>query len=282
MSLSGADGHRQSLVDSAEAALRGWLRSGRHRSGDHLPPEHDLATMLGVSRGTLRSALGRLEARGEVVRRQGSGTFVGRVDMPHALVEGLERLESYASLARRRGLSLTHRDLKIESRAIGADLAAEFGVPADAVAPVITRLLVVEGRPNAVMTDIVHPDVELPSLEELDASLLEGNMILDVLVAHGLPIAFSSTSIHPVLIQPDEERGRMLGVQTATAAIELEETVHLTSGDAVQRSHDVFGPGGLELHVIRALDRDAPIQIGAPAGGGAALSALRRTTRAPG
>ncbi len=210
MSLSGTAGHRQSLVDSAEAALRGWLRSGRHQPGDHLPPEHDLATMLGVSRGTLRSALGRLEARGEVVRRQGSGTFVGRVDMPRALVEGLERLESYASLARRRGLSLTHRDLKVQSRALGAELAAVFGLPEDAVAPVITRLLVVEGRPNAVMTDIVHPDVPLPSLEELDASLLEGNMILDVLVAHGLPIAFSSTSIHPVLIQPDEDCGRPL------------------------------------------------------------------------
>src|SRR3712207_524057 len=120
--------------------------------------------MLGVSRGTLRSALQRLEARGEVVRRQGSGTFVGRVDMPHTLVEGLERLESYASLARRRGLALTHRDLEIEKRPIGAELAAVFGLPETAVAPVIKRLVVVEGRPNAVMIDIVHPDVPLPGV----------------------------------------------------------------------------------------------------------------------
>lgn len=254
--------NRRSLVDSAEVALRNWLASGRHRPGDHLPPEHDLATMLGVSRGTLRSALQRLEMRGEVVRRQGSGTYVGRVTMPHTLVEGLERLESYASLARRRGLSLTHRDLKIEYRAIGADLAEVFGVPQDTVTPIITRLVIVEGRPNAVMTDIVHPDVALPTPAELDESLRHGNMILDVLVAHGLPVAFSSTSIRPVLIGPDDERGRLLEVAETTAALELEETVHLTSGEAVQRSHDVFGPGGLDLHVIRALDRDAPKQVG--------------------
>lgn len=256
------DGRRPSLVDSAEAELRNWLSSGRHRSGDHLPPEHDLATMLGVSRGTLRSALQRLEARDEIVRRQGSGTFVGKVAMPTALVEGLERLESYASLARRRGLALTHRNLTLEFREIGVDIGKAFGLPADSVAPLITRLVMVNGRPNAVMVDIVHPDVPLPPLAEIDESLKQGNMILDILVAHGLPIAFSSTSIRPVLIGPDDERGRLLEVRDITAAIELEETVHLTTGEAVQRSHDLFGPGGLELHVIRALDVGVPHQVG--------------------
>lgn len=271
---------RPSLVDSAEEALRNWLASGRHRSGDHLPSEHDLATMLGVSRGTLRSALQRLEKRGEIVRRQGSGTFVGRVETPTALVEGLERLESYSSLARRRGLTLTHRNLQVEHREIGADLGQVFGLPADAIAPVITRLLIVNGRPNAVMIDIVHPDVPLPPKEEIDRSLTNGSMILDILVGHGMPIAFSSTSIRPVLIGPDEERGRLLEVRDTTAALELEETVHLTTGEVVQRSHDLFGPGGLNLHVIRALKVEAPNQVGASAGESLADAAMRRMVRA--
>ena len=59
--------------------------------------------MLGISRGTLRLALERLSANGEIVRRQGSGTYVGRVAVPSAFSEGLEVLESYASLARRQG-----------------------------------------------------------------------------------------------------------------------------------------------------------------------------------
>lgn len=273
-------GHRPSLVDSAEAALRDWLRSGRHRPGDHLPPEHELAMMLGVSRGTLRSALGRLESRGEVVRRQGSGTFVGRVATPHALVEGLERLESYASLARRQGLSLTHQDLKLEHRPLGAGLGTVFGLPAEAMAPTVTRLLVVEGRPNAVMTDIVHPDIALPAPEELDELLRGGNMILDVLIGHGLPVAFSATVIRPVLLDSDDERGRQLEVSAPTAAIELEETVRLTTGQAVQRSVDVFGPGGLDLHVIRALDRDGPTQVRAAGGGASPDGSARRAPSA--
>ncbi|MDQ6816620.1 MAG: GntR family transcriptional regulator, partial [Actinomycetota bacterium] len=58
-----------SLVDGAEQALRNWLAGGRYRQGDRLPPEHEVAAMLGVSRGTLRSALRRLEESGEIVRR---------------------------------------------------------------------------------------------------------------------------------------------------------------------------------------------------------------------
>ena len=278
MALEGRS--RRSLVDSAEVALRNWLGSGRHRAGDHLPPEHDLATMLGVSRGTLRSALQRLEERGEVVRRQGSGTFVGRVNMPHTLVEGLERLESYASLARRRGLTLTHRDLRIEYRAIGADLGDVFGLSPDVLAPVITRLILVEGRPNAFMTDVVHPDVALPGPQEMDESLRAGNMILDILVGHGMPVAFSSTSIRPVLIGPHDDPGRLLGIKEPTAALELEETVHLTTGEAVQRSLDVFRPGGLDLHVIRALERDGPSQVGVTAAPSSAEGVPRRGGRA--
>ena len=69
---------RSSLVDDTEEALRAWLATGARRPGDRLPPELELAGMLGVSRGTLRTALDRLEESGEITRRQGSGTYVGR------------------------------------------------------------------------------------------------------------------------------------------------------------------------------------------------------------
>src|SRR3984885_7051737 len=59
--VSEGNAGRPSLVDGAEMALRNWLAPGRYRSGDRLPPEHEGAAMLGISRGTLRSALGRLE-----------------------------------------------------------------------------------------------------------------------------------------------------------------------------------------------------------------------------
>ncbi|NNN07568.1 MAG: FadR family transcriptional regulator [Acidimicrobiaceae bacterium] len=45
--------------------------------GQRLPPERDLATMLGVSRPALREAIKILEARQRLVVRHGQGVFVG-------------------------------------------------------------------------------------------------------------------------------------------------------------------------------------------------------------
>lgn len=259
---------RRSLADSAEEALGNWLSPGRYRPGDRLPPEHDLARMLGVSRGTLRTALQRLEESGEIVRRQGSGTFVGQISRPTALNEGLERLESYYSLARRRGLTLSQRRIRIAREPIGLELAGLFGLGAEALAPTISRVVLVNGRPNAIMHDVVHPEVALPP----DASLVEaferGEMLLDVLVAEGLPISYSATRILPVLIGPHDADGKALEVRRTMAGLELQENLHVAAGQVIQRSRDVFLPGGVDLEVIRWLDVDGPAHVGGADGDG--------------
>src|ERR1700716_3630550 len=161
----------RSLVDGAERALLNWLASGRYRQGDRLPPEHEVAAMLGVSRGTLRSALQRLEQGGEIVRRQGSGTFVGRTAFASALDERLERLEPYSSVAARRGLKLASVDRKIERPAAGGGAGEARGLAPIAQATTISRTLVADGAAVAVMFDVVHPTVELPDEDALRAVL---------------------------------------------------------------------------------------------------------------
>ena len=71
-----ANAPRPSLVDSAEQALRNWLAPGRHRPGDRLPPERELARKLKISRSSLRAGIGFLSAMGVLKSRHGAGTFV--------------------------------------------------------------------------------------------------------------------------------------------------------------------------------------------------------------
>ena len=52
------------------------ISSGRLAPGDALPPEAKLAELLGLSRNTIRTALGELEDQGAIHRVQGRGTFV--------------------------------------------------------------------------------------------------------------------------------------------------------------------------------------------------------------
>jgi len=253
---------RRSLVDSAEEALRNWLAPGRHRRGDRLPPENALASMLGISRGTLRTALRRLEETGEIVRRQGSGTFVGDVGRAAGFREGLERLESYSSLARRRGVKLGAQDLVIETVALEDDLAESLGVEPGATATRVERVVVADGRPLALMLDTVHPDVPLPSEARLRRAISRGKMVLDVLLAEGVPIAYSTTSGARLPIDPEDAEAASLGVRQATAVLQLDELFHTTSGDVTHHSSDLFAPDGLEPRVVRWLEARRPVQIG--------------------
>jgi GntR family transcriptional regulator len=253
---------RASLVDDAEQALRSWLAPGRHREGDRLPPEHELAAMLGISRGTLRTALRRLAETGEIVRRQGSGTFVGRIATPGTLSEGLERLESYASLARRRGVELVARDVQVGEVALSADAASELGVPPGATALQISRGVLVDGRPTALMVDTLHPATPAPAEEAIREAMQQGLMVLDVLTDHGVPIAFCDTRIASIQIGADDPRGRALGLTASTAVLVLDEVYFVTAGQITHHSRDVFAPGGIDLRVVRWVEAQRPDQVG--------------------
>ena len=60
--------------------LREMIHRGELSSGDRLPPERDLAKLLGVSRPTLRAGIRSLSTVGILQSRQGAGTFVVEAD----------------------------------------------------------------------------------------------------------------------------------------------------------------------------------------------------------
>ena len=252
---------RSSLVDDTELALRAWLATGSHRPGDRLPPELELAAMLGVSRGTLRTALDRLEETGEITRRQGSGTYVGDAARPTAFREGLEVLRPYSELASRRGVALGVRDLEVVERRLGAELGEVFGLDPATAAWTITRTILADREPVAVMRDVVRPGIALPPVARLRDAIEAGDMVLDVLLEQGVPVAFAVTRVRPRMLSGRESVGRALDVGGATAVLELEEVMHIGSGEAFQHSSDTFAPGGIDLQVRRNLEVAAPAPL---------------------
>lgn len=74
-----------STSEEVISQLREMIHRGELRPGDRLPPERDLAKILGVSRPTLRAGIRSLAAVGVLQSRQGAGTFVVKSDGPPAL-----------------------------------------------------------------------------------------------------------------------------------------------------------------------------------------------------
>jgi GntR family transcriptional repressor for pyruvate dehydrogenase complex len=77
--------HRGTTSEEVITQLREMIHRGELRPGDRLPPERDLAKMLGVSRPTLRAGIRSLSTVGVLQSRQGAGTFLVKTEGPPAL-----------------------------------------------------------------------------------------------------------------------------------------------------------------------------------------------------
>src|SRR5215217_1290270 len=74
--------------------LREMIQNGELAPGDRLPPERDLAKLLGVSRPTLRAGIRSLTTVGILQSKQGAGTFVAEAQESPTLDTGALKLLS--------------------------------------------------------------------------------------------------------------------------------------------------------------------------------------------
>jgi GntR family transcriptional regulator, transcriptional repressor for pyruvate dehydrogenase complex len=81
-----------SVADSLAAVLENLIVKGRIAPGTRLPPERELAALVGISRGSLREAIHELKLKGLVDRAPGRGTVVRHPfdGMPGGLLLGGE------------------------------------------------------------------------------------------------------------------------------------------------------------------------------------------------
>ena len=110
------------------AYLRRIIESGELKAGDKLPPERELAQLIGVSRPSVRAGLQSLAAVGFVESRRGAGTFVAdgppMLDVnPLSLFSALHGIPRDELFETRRVIEIDLAGLAAE-RARGDELAA--------------------------------------------------------------------------------------------------------------------------------------------------------------
>jgi len=107
------------LYAAVEEALEALIKERRLAPGDALPAEQELQTLFGVSRATVRQALGQLERRRIVERHQGRGTFLAIPTMELSLPQ----LTGFSEQVRARGMRPTSRlaDYRAVNRARDRD-----------------------------------------------------------------------------------------------------------------------------------------------------------------
>jgi len=76
LATSGTKQNQPVAAKLVVAFLRELIESGEFTAGDKLPPERELAQLIGVSRPSVRAGLQSLATVGVVDSRRGAGTFV--------------------------------------------------------------------------------------------------------------------------------------------------------------------------------------------------------------
>ena len=120
---------RGTSFEEVVSQLREMIHNGELRPGDRLPPERDLAKLLGVSRPTLRAGISSLAAVGVLQPRRGAGTFVVEAEGPPSLdssalrlMASLQRFTPAEMFEARRSLEMAIAALAAE-RATGEQMA---------------------------------------------------------------------------------------------------------------------------------------------------------------
>lgn len=217
--------------------------------GSFLPAEPELARQLGVSRSTLREAMRLFEARGQVVRRRGVGTYVARP--PHVIESGLEVLASIETLAAQIGVELEASDLTVLERPAGEQEAGWLGIDEDSPIVELTRVIETDGRKVAYFIDCLPRQYLAP--EDVDGQFT--GSVLSLLLERGWPVLEKSQAeISAKAVGGAIAAG--LGIKPGDVVLHLEARLLAEDGAVVDHSQSYFLPGTFRFSVVRQVQKN--------------------------
>ena len=208
-----------------EASLERALDRGALATGDRLPAERELAERFGVSRMTLRQALGALEHRGRLRRSKGryGGTFVADPRLELVGTSALsDQLRDLGVAAGAQVMSACERAAEPDEELLGPRVLA------------IERVRLANGEPVALERG-AYPADAFPGLldEPLDGSLYQ----LMRRRYDDVPVR-AVERLEPALARADEAAA--LGIEPGAPVMLVERTAYSVTGRPLERSHDVF------------------------------------------
>ena len=219
-------------AEDVRRRLLDQISRGQLRPGARLGAERELALALGVSRSTVRQALGALESTG-VVRRvpgRGGGTFVRR----QKVERDLSRIVGVPALLQAQGMTAGSRIVSTGLAVADEETAAALCLPAGAYVVDVVRIRLADGTPISL------EHARLPA--ELFPGLLDlplGGSLYELLERqYGTTPGEAVEQIE--VVSAGEDEASILGVDEGAALLSITRTTMDANGVAFEYSSDLF------------------------------------------
>ncbi len=204
------------------------IHSGQLSSGTHLENELELARQLGVSRPTVRRAIGYLAGRGMLIRRRGIGTLVVPVRIRRPV-----RLTSLFDDLVEAGQSPRTQVLKFESRPAPPDVADGLHLAEGTSVQFVERLRFAGEQPIALMRNYLPADIR-----GLTETGLAETGLYRLIRATGTQLRIATQSIGARVAKRAE--ARLLAVAPGAALLTMRRIAYDDAGRAVEYGDHVY------------------------------------------
>ncbi|GAB5447638.1 GntR family transcriptional regulator [Gymnodinialimonas sp.] len=211
------------------AILSEAIAAGILAPGSALPSEREIGNLTDLSRVTVRRAIRTLVETGDVVQRQGSGSFV--TQKARRLQQSLSRLTSFSQDMARRGMETSAQMLEQSVCRPSPDEVAALGLTDGETVSRLARLRLADGRPLAIERASLPNDI-LPNPMKVTTSLyaiLERSQLLPVRATQKISA-----------INLEEADASLLEVPVGAAGLRIERLSYLPTDRVVEFTRSIY------------------------------------------
>ena len=212
---------RERLSDAIEAGILA--------PGSALPSEREIGNLTDLSRVTVRKAIQTLVDSGDIVQRQGSGSFV--TERAERLQQSLSQLTSFSQDMARRGMATSVTMLEQSVCLPSASEVAALDLKPGQSVSRLARLRLADDRPLAIERASLPVDI-LSNPMEVTSSLYE------VLERGGNRPVRAVQKISAINLR--EADAALLAVGEGDAGLRIERLSYLASGRVAEFTNSVY------------------------------------------
>ncbi len=205
-------------------ALRDFIRENLAPQA-LIPTEGELEELFGVSRATIRRAIGDLVDEGLLLRQQGKGTFVRAPKLTYEPAY----LSSWTESIRSLGLAPSTGTTRLREVPPPGWVREQLALQGDATVIWIWRLRLADAVPISIMVNYVAAR-RVPGL--IERGLTRESLYDEYREVYGLPLTRVEDEVEAQLASDDE--AALLEVQPGSPILEVRRTAFFADGQAAE------------------------------------------------